>query len=222
MKNPQLPDAHRNLALLLAVTGRLKEANYHFEAAQQLSPIDSEMAQRFSELVVTQLDAAIAMYRQSVKLHPRDAAAHGNLARHLAARRQNSEAIKHLRIALELKPDWLDGANNLAWMLSTLSNPELRNGPEAVKWATVVCDRTEHANVEYLDTLAAAYAETGDFSEATRIAETALQMARASGQQELARMVESRVRLYRNKQPYREESTQTDLPQSSTSRAEIR
>lgn len=213
--DPNLAEAHRSLAVLLALMGRLKEANHHFQVAQKLAPIDSVTAQRFNELVISQLDAAIAHYRQFVKLHPEDAVAHGNLARHLAARRENQEAIKHLRLALELKPDWLDGANNLAWMLATLSSPELRDGKEAVKWATLVCERTEHANVEYLDTLAAAYAEAGDFAEATRIAETALQMAKVSGQQELAAMVESRVRLYRNRQPYREESTQTDLPQSS-------
>lgn len=210
--DPNLAEAHRGLALLLARAGRLKEAYPHFQRVQQLVPSDTRTTQDFSALVVWHLDALIAHYTQTVKLHPEDAASHGTLAHALAARRRHREAIEHLQAALALKPDWLDGANNLAWMLATLNEPNLRNGKEAVRWAAMVCEKTGHGNVEYLDTLAAAYAEMGDFAEAVRIAETARQIAKANGQDPLAEVVEARAKRYRQKQPYRENTLATPLP----------
>ena len=55
-----------------------------------------------------------------------------------------------------------------------------------------------------MDTLAAAYAELGQFPEATAAARRAAQLARADGNSVRANEIESRTRLYQSKKPYRD------------------
>ena len=43
------------------------------------------------------------------------------------------EAIKVYREALQLRPDWLEAMNNLAWALATCPDSTVRDGTEAVK-----------------------------------------------------------------------------------------
>ncbi|MFO0946035.1 MAG: tetratricopeptide repeat protein [Planctomycetota bacterium] len=202
--DPQLIAANRGLAILLASQGKLDEALRYFQAVQRLNPRDLQATQVFIQVRLKYIDRAIARYSELVAANPKDADAHGKLAYSLAMRRRHREAIEHFHAALELRPGWLDAANNLAWMLATLNDGDLRNGNEAVKWATLVCEQTGHGNVEYLDTLAAAYAEQGDFTQAVRIAETAIQIARANENERLAESIETRAKLYRSRRPYRE------------------
>lgn len=56
---------------------------------------------------------------------------------------------------------------------------------------------------EYLDTLAAAYAETGDFEKAVKTAEECLNLAQARGDSALSKDVLQRLQLYRSAKPFR-------------------
>ena len=58
---------------------------------------------------------------------------------------------------------------------------------------------------EYLDTLAAAYAETGQFDKAVNEQQRAIEMLRAAGDHRRVAGYQSRLDLYRRHQPYREE-----------------
>jgi len=83
-------------------------------------------------------------------------------------------AVLHLREALRFEPEVsaLSGslmwANNLAWILSTNPDPKIRSGLEAVDWARKACKASGYRDPYTLDTLAAALAESGDFSEAIK------------------------------------------------------
>ena len=56
--------------------------------------------------------------------------------------------------------------DELAWLLATYPDSKSRDGAEAVRLAERACDLTERRILALLDTLAAAYAETGDFPRA--------------------------------------------------------
>ncbi len=58
--------------------------------------------------------------------------------------------------------------NALAWLLATCPESEIRNGPKAVAHALKACALDEWKSPELLDTLAAAYAEAGNFAEAEK------------------------------------------------------
>ena len=111
-----------------------------------------------------------------------------------------TEAVKWYRLAAE---QGNSGAqNNAAWILATASEPTLRNGTEAVRLAQqAVADRAE-ANT--FGTLAAAYAETGQFDNAVTEQQRAIEILRAAGKNGEVADFESRLDLYRRHQPYRE------------------
>ena len=64
--------------------------------------------------------------------------------------------------------------NASAWLRATCPNSRFRNGQLAITEAKKACGLTNYQKPEVLDTLAAAYAETGDFENALRFEEKAL------------------------------------------------
>jgi Flp pilus assembly protein TadD len=91
-----------------------------------------------------------------------------------------------------------------AWVLSTDPDPSIRNGEVAVGLAEEAARLTGGQEPAVLDALAAAYAESGRFTEAVATAERALALSRGQGSPELAAGLDARVSLYRTRSPYRE------------------
>lgn len=58
--------------------------------------------------------------------------------------------------------------NNLAWVLATSPNDAVRDGDRAIELATKSCEETDYKAAHILSTLAAAYAEKGDFESARK------------------------------------------------------
>jgi tetratricopeptide (TPR) repeat protein len=91
--------------------------------------------------------------------------------------------------------------NNIAWSLATSPKAEIRDGKEAIKYATLACQLEEHP--WYVDTLAAAHAEAGNFEEAVNWQMKALKNPEAFPGQALE-LAQSRLRLYQEGQPFRQ------------------
>jgi tetratricopeptide (TPR) repeat protein len=92
--------------------------------------------------------------------------------------------------------------NSLAWLQATCPDKHARNGAAAVQAATKACEPTEWKNEAYIDTLAAAYAESGDFDQAIKFQKQSLEMADASDTDHKG--MEERLQLYQQRKPYRE------------------
>lgn len=91
--------------------------------------------------------------------------------------------------------------NNLAWLQATCDDAQCRNGQSAVQYATRACELTEYKNADYLDTLAAAYAEMGDFENAITWEYGAIELA--TDDKDKADM-RKHAALYESHQPYRD------------------
>src|SRR5881392_1071666 len=88
-----------------------------------------------------------------------------------------AEALKEFNYLVRLHPRPVTLARALsdrAWFQATCPDSSFRNGQQAVKDAKAACSIMQWKDEDMIDTLAAAYAETGDFDSATRYAAQAL------------------------------------------------
>jgi len=116
-----------------------------------------------------------------------------------------AEAITYYRKSLELNPSQPIVLNNLAWLLATLPDDNLRNGNEAVALAHKANELTGGKNIIINGTLAAAYAETGNFEKAVETARKAIELATSANEKQLEQKNRELLQLYLNKKPYREQ-----------------
>jgi len=98
--------------------------------------------------------------------------------------------------AIALDPKNADAYSTEAYLLSVCPVPKYRDGAKAVRYATKACELTEWHNAMAIDSLAAAYAETGDFDKAIQFQKQADEMDRKSDPDRLA--------LYEKHQPFRD------------------
>jgi tetratricopeptide (TPR) repeat protein len=88
-----------------------------------------------------------------------------------------AEALKEFNYLISIHPRRVTLGRALkqrAWFQATCPDPAFRNGQQAVKDTKAACSISEWRDENTLDTLAAAYAETGDFDSAMRYAAQAL------------------------------------------------
>ena len=113
-------------------------------------------------------------------------------------------AISYYREALKININSYEVQNNLAWVLSTHPDESIRNGKEAIRLITKAVNERPANAFSLLDTLAAAYAEDGQFEKATATAKRAVEIAKAEGQLAFAKRIEGRLQRYKARQPYRD------------------
>jgi WD40 repeat protein/tRNA A-37 threonylcarbamoyl transferase component Bud32/Flp pilus assembly protein TadD len=106
---------------------------------------------------------------------------------------------------LHLSPDSAQALNILAWLRATCPAAEVRDGAKAVKHATRACELTNWKDAQYIDTLAAAYAEIGDFDSAVKQQKKAIDLLTEEEEGPRADM-EERLKLYQSGKPYREDA----------------
>jgi Tfp pilus assembly protein PilF len=118
------------------------------------------------------------------------------LARQFEKEGKIEEAIQRYRTALSVDSDNPVALNNIAWVLATASKPGLRDGKEAVRLAIRAVELTERRQPVVMQTLAAAYAEDGQFAKAVALSQSAYELARLTGQSDVANRVAELLRLY--------------------------
>jgi Flp pilus assembly protein TadD len=150
-----------------------------------------------------QTEAGMEHLREALRLNPHFANLHAKYARTLMSQNKPTEAAFHYREALRLRPNFAGVMNNLAWLLATHPDAQVRNGAEAVRLAERACEITHRKEATYVGTLAAAYAEVGRFDDAVKTGEEAAGIALAAGDQELAATNRRLVELYRSGKPFR-------------------
>ena len=199
---PTLPLAIRTRALLLANSERIDEAVGELEKLYKLNPKDVQTLLPLAMLYGIQKKSAKAIetYTAFLAKEPGEwQALRGRGDIYLNIGKQ-AEAIADYEKALKLQPKDHSLLNNLAWVLATSPDAMLRNGRRAIELATAACKVTEYKFAFILSTLAAAYAETGDFAAAVKWSSKAVQVGDKEHDDSLKKELES----YQAKKPWRE------------------
>jgi len=110
-------------------------------------------------------------------------------------------AEAEFRETAERFPRSADAHNELAWFLSTCPDNIHRNGADALFHAKAACELTKWSEANYIDTLAAAYAEAGDFDQAVRYSMEAI--AKMAPQSEDRQEIEGHLVLFQRKEAVR-------------------
>ena len=203
---PDYAEAEYNWGSALALEGKQDEAEGHFLAALRLSPDYAEAHNSYGNLLVLQgrMDHAIAEYRAAIRAKPDYAEAHCFLGRALARQKQFGEAVTEFRATLKAKPDHLAALNDLAWILATAKDEQIRNVPEAIQLAERACRLSPKGDALYLDTLAVADSEAGQFAGAVEASEKALRLAEEAKDDALAAQLRAHRNAFREGHSYRQ------------------
>jgi tetratricopeptide (TPR) repeat protein len=203
---PNDPDAHVALANALLQKKRIDDAIIHYEKAVAIRP-DYFLARYglgHALLEKGKLDGAIEHCRAALLVQPNNADCQTVLAIALDEKGQSAEAIQHYEKALAVSPQSVSALNNLAWLLATGSNASFRNGERAIQLARQADQLSGGTNALVLRTLAAAYAEAGQFGKAIESARAALQLGRIQGDESLGNELQQEIALYELGLPCRE------------------
>ena len=203
---PTDPDAQVSLGDALVQKGRLDDAIEHYQKAMMVRPDHFLARYRLGNVLLEkgELDSAIQVCRTALMIRPADADCHTTLAIALEEKGELAEAIQHYEKALGLAPRSIPALTNFAWLLATSQDASLRNGRKAVELAGQADQLVGGTNTLVLRTLAAAYAEHGEFAKAIRTARSAMQLARMHGEVSLATNLNQQIALYQLGMPYRE------------------
>src|SRR5258706_8773068 len=107
-------------------------------------------------------------------MRPNNAEAGPHLGRRLVNRCSLADAVDQFTAIVALRGDNVQALSALAWIRATSSDPSLQGGDEAVRLAERAAALTKNRDLPALDPLAAAYAATGRFPYAVRVARTRL------------------------------------------------
>jgi tetratricopeptide (TPR) repeat protein len=146
-------------------------------------------------------DKAIADFSESIRLDPKRAGVYIDRGEAWKVRREWEKAIADYNQAISLDCKCAVAHDRRAWLWATCPDGEYRDAKRAVESATKACELSTWNESNYLDTLAAAYAEAGDFDAAVKWQSNAIELLTDEKKKQEYR---SRLKLYGEKKPYRE------------------
>jgi tetratricopeptide (TPR) repeat protein len=203
---PDSAEGLSNLGRALASAGRTDEAVALYEKAVELRPDSAEARNGLGVALIwkKRVDEAVKEFEKAVSIRGDYADARQNLGDTLYyLQGRGAEGLAQWREVLRLRPDHVVVLNQTARALATHPEGTIRNGAEAVILAERASKLTGGKEPVILDTLAAAYAESGRFTEAVATAREAEKLAVQTGKQPLAESIRSRIALYEAGTPFR-------------------
>ncbi len=197
--SPEFPQIHQSLGSLLARNGRFDEAIVQFQKALEATPDSAEVHNGLGVALVKKgrLDEAVNHFEKAVAANPEFAQAYFNLGDTLCyLEHKVPEALSAWRAVLRIDPNHVPVLSQTAWVLATWPEAYLRDGGQAVILAERAVRLSGGREPAILDTLAAAYAEAGRFTDALQIARQALALAEKQNDRRLVEALKARMALY--------------------------
>lgn len=201
--DPENARGHFNLGTLYLGQGRDDAGVDALQKALELNPEYSSARLNLANLYLKKgrYQEAEASFRQLVQDQPGSAAPRLGEAIAMTLQSRTKEAVESLEAGLQAVPGDASLTNALARLLATSSLDSLRDGSRALELVQELI--RAQSNLEHIETLAMALAETGDFAAAQEWQERAIQAVRQSSRRDLLAGLEANLALYRQSKPCR-------------------
>ena len=186
---PDYDSANGNLGVYYASKGEIDKAIECFRKASHINPYLASFHANLGTACLARgkLEEAEDELRKAAEIDANNPAFHGNLGLALRLRGKTRRPAEHHKMLslcpndavrlsmysqmLRMCPNDVVLVNDAAWLLATSREPAARNGKDAVALARRAVELTGGQEPTIFSTLAAAYAEDGQFAEATETAQ---------------------------------------------------
>ena len=197
---PRLPQAILLRSLVSAAQQRFAEAIGDLQPLVRRNPENLELKLQLATYYEAdqRFAHAIELYTEVIEADPDQWMALRRRGDAYLSQGKHTEAIQDFEAALKLQAEDSGILNNLAWVLATSPQDELRNGQRALELATKACEVTEYKQAHIISTLAACHAELGQFDEAVKWSSKAVELD--PQEEQLPKELQS----YREQKPWRE------------------
>jgi tetratricopeptide (TPR) repeat protein len=200
--DPKDPDAAWNLGMSYLAIGDSKRAIAAFTRLINFHPnyLPAYSGRALAYLKAGNRPRAVTDARRGIALTPVDDWDFYCRSRLNEFLNDDRSSLRDLREALQRDRSSYLYRNLIAWLLATSPDASLRDGHEAVQLAEQANQSTGWRDSDPIDTLAAAYAEIGDFEKAVEYQERACKMGGVGADRKKR---QARLELYRKQKPYR-------------------
>ena len=200
--------AENNLGIVYLRQGNVDEAISLLQAAVDLRPDNSPAHENLAKALLQKGKVADALihYQKLLELQPDNIEVHNIVGTALIQQRRIREGVEEWEKVLAIQPDNGNAMSNLAWVFATSPDDSLRDGTKAIQLASEALRISGNRIPILFRTLAAAYAESGRFSEAIQTAQQGIKLANSQGNSELAAELNGNIALYQEQRPLRDVS----------------
>lgn len=201
--DPKYAGAYSNRGAAWQNKGDYDKAIANYNEAIRLDPKDAVVHYNRGHAWQSKgdIELAIADYSQALVLDPKFSPAYYNRGQASESKGRYEDALADYNEAIRLDPKYARPYDGRAWIWATCPDAKFRNGRQAVESALRACELEAGQGRSNIATLAAAYAEAGDFGNAvkwqSRVVELASDADKADHQK--------RLELFRSGKPFRDE-----------------
>ena len=202
------------LGMLMADCGEYEDCVNALDKALAVHPNDEDVLSNRAKALSAQgkWKEASDDYRRSAQISPSSPSYQFYLAHALGKIGQTEESRQIYAFAVKRWPQWPLKVASRAWWMSTSPNPGDRANFWPVCLAEQACEATGGNLPQFLDVLAAAYAESGRFEEAIETARRAIQQVDGVRNPAFFNTLRERLKQYEKHQPYREPLSTINKP----------
>ncbi len=207
---PGLSDAIALHGILSVGSGEYQQAIEDFEKLRKIAPKNAQLLTQLG--LIYGLDKrprkAIELYGDALAVDPNNFLALRGRADSNLNIGKHAEAIPDYEAALKIQPKDPSLLNNLAWVLATSPDDNVRNGKRSIELGEEAAKLTEYKKAHILSTLAAGYAESGDFAKAREWSQKAVEAG--DEDKETQEQLKKELASYQAEKPWRERQEQEE------------